>query len=440
VTWLRWVAPFVAVAVVAYPSLIWSLTEAQVVDVGPMLIPPPADGPPSMILRIYFPFMALAGMAVLVARWSQLRGRSGLLHPALLFAGLFLGFAMLSHTWAIDAGLSLRRCILVSLIATAVVASALATDDWGRLLDGLFWWFALVVGLNAFAVLTKPPTPIGHAGIYPHKNYLGAVASMIVLTAVHQLFVSRPLARPVTRLVAFVMLAAALVFLVAAKSKTSLALSVVAPSLGFGFALLARTTRISPALAVPALFGVIYFVYAFGTASGFWDFEAMAMAIFGDPTLTQRTDIWSFAFRMMPGHLTAGFGYEGFWGAGPESPSIRAGGPGFVAQMPHGHNGYIDVVLQTGFIGLTLIGCMFLAALHVAGRVARLSLGLSSFALSFLVFCLLYNLFESTFFRSFNIQHMMLMTVIGLTVATDAAHSARPAAVRAAVRGEQLRR
>jgi exopolysaccharide production protein ExoQ len=202
---------------------------------------------------------------------------------------------------------------------------------------------------------------------------------------------------------------------------------------------LARLTRISPAFAVPAVFGTVYFVYAFGAASGFWDFEAMAMAIFGDPTLTQRTDIWAFALRMMPGHLTAGFGYEGFWGAGPESPSIRAGGPGFVAQMPHGHNGYIDVVLQMGFIGLTLIGGMLLAALHVAGRVARSSLALSSFALSFLVFCMLYNLFESTFFRSFNIQHMMLMTVIGLTIAEDVSQTAAKKAARNAAHRARLR-
>jgi exopolysaccharide production protein ExoQ len=449
-SWLTWLAPFVAVAVVAYPSLIWSLTEAEVVDVGPMLLPAAPDGPPSVILRIYFPLLLLAGVAVFVAHWQALRAngwtiaRTGLLHPALLFAGLFVGFALLSHTWAVDPALSFRRCVLVTIIAAAVVAAVLATDDWVRLLDGLFWWFALVVVLNGFAVLTKPPTALGHAGVYPHKNYLGAVASMIALTAVHQLFIqypaartdahlgTLPLRRPLTRVAALIMVLASLWFLVAAKSKTSLALSIVAPAIGFGFACLARYLRLSPALTVPAVFGSVYFIYAFGAASGFWDFQAMATLIFGDPTLTQRTDIWAFAFRMMPGHLTSGFGYEGFWGAGPESPSIRAGGPGFVAQMPHGHNGYIDVVLQTGFIGLTLIGGMLLAALHVAGRVARTSLSLSSFALSYIVFCLLYNLFESTFFRSFNIQHMMLMTVIALSATHDAAYrSAKRARLRA---------
>jgi exopolysaccharide production protein ExoQ len=421
---LRWLAPFVAVAVVAYPTLIWSLTEAQVVNVGPALAPPPPDGPPSMILRIYFPLLLLLGGATWLAKVQRLpvaaggawATSSGILHPALLFTALFLGFAAISHTWAVDPDLSLRRCVLVSFIIAAITTAVLATDDWRRLVNALFWWFSLVVVLNAYAVLTQPPTPLGHAGLYPHKNYLGAVSAMIIITALHQVFIGRSVAR----IVACFMVLACVVFLIVAKSKTSLALSLLAPVLAFGFAWLARTFRISPALSLPVLFGTIYFVYAFGAASGFWDFEAMATLIFGDPSLTQRTDIWAFAFRMMPDHLVAGFGYEGFWGAGPASPSIRAGGPGFISQMPHAHNGYIDLVLQTGFIGLGIVGCMMLAALHVAGRVARSSLALGSLTLSYMVFCLLYNLFETTYFRSFNVKHMMLTVAISLAVAFNA--------------------
>jgi exopolysaccharide production protein ExoQ len=412
---LGWLAPFVAVAAVAYPTLIWSLTEAEVVNVGPALAPPPPDGPPSPILRIYFPLLLGLGGSVWLAKVQRLPvwASSGVLHPALLFTALFLGFAALSHTWAIDPDLSLRRCILVSFIITAITTSALATDDWRRLFNALFWWFSLIVVLNGYAVLTKPPTPLGHAGLYPHKNYLGAVSAMIVMTALHMLFIGRPLAR----VAALIMVLATMVFLVVAKSKTSLALALLAPMLAFGLAWLSHTFRISPALSLPVVFGLVYFVYAFGAASGFWDFEAMATAIFGDPSLTQRTDIWAFAFRMMPDHLVAGFGYEGFWGAGPASPSVRAGGPGFISQMPHAHNGYIDLVLQTGFIGLALVGCIMLAALHAAGRVARSSLALGSYTLSYMVFCLLYNFFETTYFRSFNVKHMMMTVAIGMAVA-----------------------
>jgi exopolysaccharide production protein ExoQ len=416
---LMWLAPFIAVAAVAYPTLIWSLTEAEVVNVGPSLAPPPPEGPPSPVLRIYFPLLFLLGGSVWLAKLRRLPvgASSGVLHPALLFTGLFLGFAALSHTWAIDPDLSLRRCILVSLIVAAITTSTLATDDWRRLFNVLFWWFSLIVVLNGFAVLTKPPTPLGHAGLYPHKNYLGAVSAMIIITALHMLFIGRPLARAV----ALVMVLATMVFLVVAKSKTSLALALLSPVMAFGFAWLSHSLRISPALTVPLVFGGVYFVYAFGAVSGFWDFEAMATAIFGDPTLTQRTDIWEFAFRMMPDHLVSGFGYEGFWGAGPASPSVRAGGvASFISQMPHAHNGYIDLVLQTGFIGLGIVGCLLLAALHAAGRVARSSLALGSYTLSYMLFCILYNFFETTYFRSFNVKHMMFTVAIGLAVAYNA--------------------
>jgi O-antigen ligase len=159
---------------------------------------------------------------------------------------------------------------------------------------------------------------------------------------------------------------------------------VLVPLLSYGSVLLARHCRVSPAIALSLLVLAIYGVYEFGAQSGFWDFHAVAETVFGDPTLTQRTDIWSFAIRKIAERPWLGYGYEVFWGAGANSPSVREG-PGFVAQMPHAHNGYIDVVLQTGALGLVLLAVLILSALHVAGRLARRSPGLG-ISLSMLIF------------------------------------------------------
>jgi exopolysaccharide production protein ExoQ len=414
---MAWLAPFIAVAVVAYPTLIWPLTDTQVAAGGGSLLPPPPVGPPGLLVRFYFPVLAALGLIALLARvrrtgWSGL----GLSHPAVLLGAMFLALAAVSHSWAVAPDVSLRRCVLVAAIWVTVMTAVLVTEDWRRLLSILFWMLAVVALLNVFAILTRPATPIGHAGLYPHKNFLGAVSSIIVMVSLHQMFTGRT----VTRVAATVALVAAFGLLIVAKSKTPLGLCIVAPALGFGLAWLARALRLSPALTGPVLFGGVYFVYAFGAASGFWDFHDMAATLFGDPTLTQRTEIWTYVLRMMSGHTLYGYGYEGFWDVGPESPSIRSGGLGFLTQMPHSHNGYIDMVLQLGYPGLAVIVCMLLASLHVAGRAAQSSLVLGSFVLTVIVFCLLYNLFESTFFRSYNMHQSLLLLVTALAVANNA--------------------
>jgi exopolysaccharide production protein ExoQ len=411
--WLLALMPLVAIAAIAYPSLVWPLTEVHVANSGPNLAPPPAEGPPSILVRTYFPALFAVASAGFLVRAR--RGLTGWYHPALLCCWLYLGLALWSHRWAIDPDLSVRRSVLTIMIMASVVAATLATRDLPRLVNMIFWWFGLIVIINVGALLTLPPTNLGHAGIYPHKNDFGGLVAIIVLASVHQLMAGTTLAR----LAAFVMLPITVWFLIAAQSKTSLALGLGVPMMSFGFACLARFARLSPGITVPVVFGGIYFAYAFGVASGVWDFEAMANLIFGDPTLTQRTDIWAFALKKIPEQLWFGYGFEGFWGAGPESPAVREG-PGFVARVLQAHNGYINVALLSGLVGLGLLAAMMVFALHVAGRVARSSLALGSYILSVLLFCLLYNLFETSFFRSYNAVNIMMIFVIGLAVAYDA--------------------
>jgi exopolysaccharide production protein ExoQ len=405
-------SPYFIVTAVAYPALYWAMVEA-IPETGVLMAPgASAAAPPSMVLRGVFPvlFLLSATAFVLACR----RKAVAWAHPVLLLCGLFLGLALWSHTWAIDPDMSLRRSLLTIFIAVVFVGSAVATPDIRRLMDGLFWLMVAVALFNLVAILTRPPTSIGHAGIYPHKNVFGGVAAVLIQSSLYQAAAGSKL----TRAVAYPMILTGALFLILSQSKTSLALAAISPAMGLAFAWAARAGRLSPAVSVAAAFGSVFFVYWFGSVSGLWDFHAMAQAIFGDPTLTERTQIWAFAFRMMPEHPWLGFGYEGFWDAGPESPAVRAGGAGFVAAMPHAHNGYIDLVLQTGAVGLAIFAAMFLAALHAAGHAARVSFARGVFVLSVLIFTLFYNLFETSFFRSFGITQMVMLLAIGLVIAS----------------------
>jgi O-antigen ligase len=337
--------------------------------------------------------------------------RLGLAHPSIVLLAVAIGWAGCTSFWAVEPDISFRRFFLQVFISASLVGAILAARKPERVMHATFWTMVPVAALNAVAVVTEPPGPIGHEGIYPHKNYFGGVAVVLMMFAVWRLGAGPGIGR-----VAAIALAVLSVwFIVVSESKTSLALIVVAPTAALGLALVQRWLSISPLIAFTAALVIATFVYAFGVAALLWDFESAAERIFGDPTLTQRTDIWAFALKKIPERPWLGFGYEVFWGAGLDSPSLREG-PGFVAKMPHAHNGYIDAVLQTGIVGLITLVAVIGAALATAGRVARRDLSLGLFVLSVFVMSVLYNGLETTWLRSFNMIWMLFVFALALSV------------------------
>lgn len=409
-TWaarLQRFAPFVAVAAMAYPVLVWPLLEAQLVSLEPVYGQPPVDGPPSMLLRVYFSSLFLLSVSTFASQALTRPLRLKL--PLLLVLATFIGWAGTTSLWAVAPEISARRFMLATFVATSIVGATLAGDDPKRTLRIAFWMFAVMTALSLFSLLTTAPTALGHAAFYPHKNYFAVIAAVMILFALYQVGE----ARGATRAVAVVMVLLGAWFLIEARSKTCTALLLMVPPLSYGSAWLARYARISPALTLTVFGFTLYGIYEFGVQSGIWDFHAVATALFGDPTLTQRTEIWEFAVRKIAERPWLGYGYEVFWGATVDSPSVREG-PGFVAQMPHAHNGYLDLLLQTGIPGLVLVLLLVLGSLHVAGRVVRRSFGLGAFCLSILIFASLHNLLETTWFRSFSLKWMAVALVVSI--------------------------
>jgi exopolysaccharide production protein ExoQ len=71
-----------------------------------------------------------------------------------------------------------------------------------------------------------------------------------------------------------------------------------------------------------------------------------------DPTLTGRTEIWKAVFPSLMKHPFLGYGYRAFWrGYQGESANVELG-LGFAAA--HAHNGFLDIWLTLGALGLGL--------------------------------------------------------------------------------------
>jgi exopolysaccharide production protein ExoQ len=90
------------------------------------------------------------------------------------------------------------------------------------------------------------------------------------------------------------------------------------------------------------------------------DISIVSLHLFGDPTFTGRTSIWAFALDMIERRPLLGWGYQSYWLVGPDAPSVLEA-PGWVAEMPNAHNGYLDTILETGLLGLAVLTTFIIA-------------------------------------------------------------------------------
>ena len=397
----RSVAAAIPMLLVAYTLLIWPLAYATPAYTGAFDAPSP-EGGPFALTRIYIPILFLMS---LVAFLKVRPPVPGLQKSLLGWFGVFLAFAVLSAAWSLDPTFTLRKSLYQVLIVLTVFMSVLTAGDTRRVLSFLFALMLVVVLANLGAVATRPPSPIGHPGIYTHKNSLGAAIALVFMFTLYFMLSG-------TRIVRVVALGAALAcvfLLVKSESKTAMGLAALAPLCGVLLYLLARWLMVSPLVAI--LFGLCTTVATYLLASRLFGFDTsdVLLLLFHDSTFTGRTQIWAFVWDFIKQRPLLGYGYQGFWGI-PNSPKFRAELP-FIATMAHGHNGFLDTILTEGVVGFALYLIVIGKVIRRCGMIAGRSGGLSWFYLSVLVLLGCSNLMESELLVSENASDMMFILI-----------------------------
>jgi len=137
----------------------------------------------------------------------------------------------------------------------------------------------------------------------------------------------------------------------------------------------------------------------------------LAAAVGKDPTLTERTRIWSIVLGMKTNPLF-GTGYESFWlGRRLEYFWANSG----LGRINEAHNGYLEVYLNLGIIGLLILAAFLLAGYRKICRGFNLGSSLGSFHMAIWVVMLFFCVTEAGF-RS----GLMWITVLLATVAVPA--------------------
>jgi exopolysaccharide production protein ExoQ len=310
--------------------------------------------------------------------------------------------------------MSFTRFVLEVMIISSIVLPAQLAARSADMMRGLFLCFAFACVLNVFFVLDQPPlfqrvfvgdvlqnVAMGYPGYFPFKGILGECAAITLLLCLYEFLQSG-----LRRVGAIVVAGIAIYLMIASQSKGSLGLALLAPFLA-GFTLIgAKRMRVSPAvilLPIPFCYAVLSFI--FGDL-----INRISWHIYGNYTLSGRTIIWDFVNYEIAQRPLLGWGYQSFWLVGPDAPSI-VDAPGWVKSMPSAHNGYLDTMIDTGYVGFLLFMIFIFATLHAIGRVAHRESARAWLLLTLALFVILTNFLESTWMHGMDMMWLIFVVV-----------------------------
>ena len=305
-----------------------------------------------------------------------------------------MGVAALSPLWSLDPQESLR--------AALVIETATAFGLWLALRFGIAeqhalvaFTLALIVAGSALAALFAPGFGQMHAvhpgawqGLLLHKNALARVLALSVLACG-----LLALARPRARLWAGATAALALAMFAPTRSVgglASLALATIPVGLVAGLRRLADSARLRVALLAGV--GLAALAALAVASAGLW------LPWLGrDVTLTRRTEIWAEVLPAIRAHPWLGHGAGAFWRVADASREIARSlrfDPGSA------HNGFLDVALDLGSVGLVAIAIPFALAAARAVRFAFEAKGAGAlWPLALLAWLVTSNLAEGALLR-----------------------------------------
>ncbi len=337
-------------------------------------------GPVNLLLRYG---LLVGSFILLLLRW---RGTLFTLQKSLLI-WLLIGLMFASLIWSInpqETFTQLRADLLPMMLFSLYFASRFSLDEQLEVVS-----MALGAGLlmSIFCAVVVPSVgvhPAGSAfagawkGVYIEKNGFGAIS---VLTA-NVLFLKAIFAKK-HYFRAWFPFGLAMLAVLRSTSKTSLALSFVTLLIIFSiyhFKWQGKRTILISDILILIVGGVI--TYAISQFDN----------VFG--SLSGRTDVWSFALhRLGEDYFWFGFGKGAFFNTPAIMESFRFE---YQYMVNHAHNGYLETLLDIGFVGVIIFLICFVLiyskSFQLAYKADRPS---ELFPITLLNFLLLQNLSES---------------------------------------------
>lgn len=400
-SWALWIPAFWLMIVASRPVSFWFSSEgyafgAEAIETG------------SPIDRTIFTILLVAALWCLVRRnlaWSELIRKNRWFVAFVVFAGV-------SILWSPYPFVSLKRWFR-GLGAAAAALIVVTDKDQFAAIRAVFRRVAFVLiplsvlfirYYREIGISYGPWGGMMYTGVTTHKNILGRLSLLSIFYSILALTRKDGWGTPHYRqLIAVNLLCLFMsVYLMdRAKSATAFATCLIGIAFYFGLKALGPSIARINALTLVCL----PIVFAFFYVLDFW--PAILDYLERDETLTGRSDLWTVLIGLKSSVLV-GIGYGGFW-IGERLDYLWSL---YWWAPTSAHNGYLEVFLQLGMVGLLLLlGCLTTAYRTVLIAIRRDFFEGRFYYSMFLVF-LAYNVTESA--TSLNSMMWFIFTLVGL--------------------------
>lgn len=311
---------------------------------------------------------------------------------------LMLVWFLVTCSWGVEPFISFKR-VMQQVIVIYITFCALALIGPERLFTALKW--ALIISLIICWIslpltpaAVHPPTESDKAligawrGFFFHKNIAGAVMALTFIVCGNAWIDKRKLYYALFAVMAFV-------FVIGTKSKTSLALCIGMLAISNIYRALSDNTQKRAVLLLMLGFGMVGFLGLYIA------YQPTIERLFADPTsFTGRVSIWQVVFDYLADHPYLGAGFGGFWQVGTASPAHDYLNQQFQMLTAHSHNGYLEIWVTTGPLGLIMLLLSFIAlpAYWFLTGSTKENQHLMVPAFAIWVFVMYQNLLETSFF------------------------------------------
>ena len=153
-----------------------------------------------------------------------------------------------------------------------------------------------------------------------------------------------------------------------------------------------------------------------------------------DASLTGRTEVWKTVIPYAT-NVWIGAGYENFWVGERMALFTR-----LLGGLNQAHNGYIEIYLNLGWVGLALLGAMVIAGYGKIIKLVRNNVETAGLRMAFFFICMVYNFTEASFKMQSPVWIFFLWAFMGASYAAKTPNNrkkpfvaAEPNLVRAAL-------
>jgi exopolysaccharide production protein ExoQ len=370
------------------------------------------DGSPTDALVLAL--LLAGGLIVLYRRKTQTNAFLKASLPVLIY----LAYCLVSVAWSPFHDVAFKRWIksvgdLVMVLVVVTEADPVASLR--RLFSRVgFVLLPASVLLNRYSELGHGIDEFGNfsnTGVTTNKNTLGLITFVIAIGAlwnVRALLRSKDQPNRSRRLLAQVtLLGFGLLVLQMAHSATSISCF----TLGGGLMIVTglRWVRRRPSRMHSV---VVAMAIAAGIGMVFGADELAVHSLGRNTDLTGRTEIWKTVIPMARNPII-GAGFESFWNASAASLHRFTGAEGHMfGNLVSAHNGYIDVYLNLGWVGVCLIALILISGYWHAGAAFRRDPEVGGLILAYIVAAAIYNITEAGFRMLTPIWMFLLWAVV----------------------------